>query len=319
MTYDAYEQLDGRPNELFEFVQNGVFYRVNPSSVDQLVGAVTYEALAGLSRTEPVQSAELSSGEVRVRVPSTFEIAAEFRGAVPSTLPSLTIFRRHLNDPDNEVFTYWKGTVVSCAFSDVYAELLCMTNTRLFTRPVPRVVYSGLCNHQLYDSQCAIIRGGYEFTGQVTTVDPDGVTMTISGLRSQAASIDSTLSLGLDAAALDIFWQRGVFKTTDSPGEARMVVEANVGGDPDSVRVNFPFRQIEAGDDISVVAGCDHSIETCVQKFNNVINFGGYPYVPGNINNPFQIELASGTNTSGGNSGGGSQTTPQGPILGPAK
>lgn len=41
-----------------------------------------------------------------------------------------------------------------------------------------------------------------------------------------------------------------------------------------------PFP-IAGGDAFTITPGCDKRIETCVQKFNNVLNFRGEPFVPG--------------------------------------
>jgi uncharacterized phage protein (TIGR02218 family) len=38
---------------------------------------------------------------------------------------------------------------------------------------------------------------------------------------------------------------------------------------------------IEVGDIFSIVAGCDKLRETCISKFNNILNFRGFPDVPG--------------------------------------
>lgn len=38
---------------------------------------------------------------------------------------------------------------------------------------------------------------------------------------------------------------------------------------------------IARGDRIRVIAGCDKRPETCLQKFNNFMNFRGFPHVPG--------------------------------------
>lgn len=38
---------------------------------------------------------------------------------------------------------------------------------------------------------------------------------------------------------------------------------------------------IQVGDQFTVVAGCDHSANTCSEKFGNIINFGGEPFIPG--------------------------------------
>ena len=44
------------------------------------------------------------------------------------------------------------------------------------------------------------------------------------------------------------------------------------------------------GQDVDVFAGCDHTVDTCDQKFDNVINYGGWPYVPSK--NPFESGIA---------------------------
>lgn len=43
-----------------------------------------------------------------------------------------------------------------------------------------------------------------------------------------------------------------------------------------------PARPIAAGDAFSVTAGCDKSVATCRTKFDNVVNFRGFPHMPGN-------------------------------------
>jgi uncharacterized phage protein (TIGR02218 family) len=39
---------------------------------------------------------------------------------------------------------------------------------------------------------------------------------------------------------------------------------------------------IATGDTFTVAAGCDKSLDTCISKFNNVANFRGLPFIPGN-------------------------------------
>jgi uncharacterized phage protein (TIGR02218 family) len=42
----------------------------------------------------------------------------------------------------------------------------------------------------------------------------------------------------------------------------------------------MPFP-IAAGDAFTIVAGCDRRLESCRQKFANVLNFRGEPFIPG--------------------------------------
>jgi uncharacterized phage protein (TIGR02218 family) len=39
--------------------------------------------------------------------------------------------------------------------------------------------------------------------------------------------------------------------------------------------------EIEVGDPYTVFYGCDKTLPTCRDTFNNVVNFRGEPYVPG--------------------------------------
>lgn len=302
MTYDATETADlGRPVELYEFNFAGVVYRRTSAATDQAIGGNTYSVLAGLSRSEPVQGNEASAGEISIVCPADFAVASAFRGTIPSHLPSLTIFRKHLNDVDDEAVTYWKGTIVSASMSadGRKATLLGQPPTALFSRVMPRRVFSALCQHQLYDGLCGVDRQLYRFTGVLTALDLAGTTLTLTGLRAGATSIDTAQSLGLSASELDNFWNRGYIQTVASPGEFRSIIQTNVGGDPNVIKIAIPFRTASAGDDVDVFAGCNHEISThCNPKFKNAARFGGFPYVP--TVNPFEVELDSGrTNNPG--------------------
>jgi uncharacterized phage protein (TIGR02218 family) len=39
---------------------------------------------------------------------------------------------------------------------------------------------------------------------------------------------------------------------------------------------------VAAGDSFTVTAGCDKQFQTCHDRFNNVVNFRGFPHIPGN-------------------------------------
>lgn len=70
-----------------------------------------------------------------------------------------------------------------------------------------------------------------------------------------------------------------------TPTERRLIVEHNGA----EITLNYPFRAMAAGMEVTLYAGCDHSIETCDDKFNNLVNFLGFPYTPSL--NPFLVGL----------------------------
>lgn len=42
-----------------------------------------------------------------------------------------------------------------------------------------------------------------------------------------------------------------------------------------------PAAAIRPGDSFEIRAGCDKAAETCREKFDNLVNFGGFPHMPG--------------------------------------
>ena len=42
-----------------------------------------------------------------------------------------------------------------------------------------------------------------------------------------------------------------------------------------------PIRPIGAGDNFTIRAGCDKRIATCGARFGNLVNFRGFPHIPG--------------------------------------
>lgn len=47
-----------------------------------------------------------------------------------------------------------------------------------------------------------------------------------------------------------------------------------------TIALPMPYT-VAAGDDYILTAGCNKLISTCRDKFQNTVNFGGYPYLPG--------------------------------------
>lgn len=61
---------------------------------------------------------------------------------------------------------------------------------------------------------------------------------------------------------------------------------------------SMPYA-IVGGDEFSIRVGCDKSVETCLAKFNNVINFQGFPRMPGQ---DVALQFASQTDRNDGTS-----------------
>ena len=70
-------------------------------------------------------------------------------------------------------------------------------------------------------------------------------------------------------------------------GTERRLILTHIGN---ALLLNYPFRRISIGDEITMFAGCLHNSVDCLNKFNNGDNFLGFEYIP--YINPFEVGIA---------------------------
>jgi uncharacterized phage protein (TIGR02218 family) len=125
------------------------------------------------------------------------------------------------------------------------------------------------CDAELGDARCGIDLDdpAYRAAGSVTA---------ITGDRSFAAS-----GLGGFAAG---WFALGRLSWTSGPNAGRAAEVAShdvVAGARRLTLLEAPVRPIAVGHDFLVCAGCDKRLETCRDRFANVVNFRGFPHIPG--------------------------------------
>lgn len=296
MTFDAIETSEqAQPVEYLTFKNGANLWYYTNSNQEETIGARTFEPLA-YTRNEPEFSKNSDDGHIKFTVPQTIPIV-DFYGTLPaSNTSSVTIERVNRNDPDGGVQIFWKGQVASIKREGNFAEILGVPLTQLAAQ-IPRYTYSGLCNWFLFADGCQLTKENWRHTGTVLTLSTNQMDITVDGLRTQAQaladSIAPSVSPGLTTQQIDEYWLGGYCQT--SQGEVRSIYQADVGGNPDVIRIIQPFRNLEVSDDLTVYAGCDHTRATCHSKFNNHLRHGGFPDIP--IINPFDTELPKGSGT----------------------
>jgi uncharacterized phage protein (TIGR02218 family) len=124
---------------------------------------------------------------------------------------------------------------------------------------MPRNLFSPTCLHVLYDAGCGIIRGTFSLDG---AVGPGSNSNTINFSAARAGDVQGSL----------------VFTSGANANVRATVRSVNVGVSY-LLMYPLPFAPAE-GDAFNVAFGCDHTQATCQSKFNNLINFRGFPYVP---------------------------------------
>lgn len=115
----------------------------------------------------------------------------------------------------------------------------------------------------------------------LTNFTTTGTVATVTDRRSFTATF-TDLATGQPPPDSDFFSNAGVLTWTSGANNGRkhVVRRHETGG---ALQLYLPaWFDIEAGDTFSVHAGCDHILTGhCRTRFDNVVNFGGEPHVPG--------------------------------------
>jgi uncharacterized phage protein (TIGR02218 family) len=129
-------------------------------------------------------------------------------------------------------------------------------------------LYQAGCSADLGDDQC-----------KVALASP---TFSTSANATSGGRLDMRAALGAYASG----WFTGgvVTFTSGANASARAVVKAHavVGAAHIISFWTLLAHQVAAGDAFSITAGCDKAFATCRSKFDNIVNFRGFPHMPGN-------------------------------------
>lgn len=134
-------------------------------------------------------------------------------------------------------------------------------------RPIGRVIHAG-CDAILGDARCGfdLARPGYSGRFAVARVEGAAVLEFDTAGGFEAGWFERGICRVLDGAAAGL---RGWVKS-DRILQGRRVVE---------MWQDFG-AEVLAGDSVELVAGCDKRAVTCREKFDNFLNFRGFPDVP---------------------------------------
>lgn len=130
-------------------------------------------------------------------------------------------------------------------------------------------VYGATCDATLGDARCGVDLEDPAYKGTGTVTSSSEATIHATGLGSFAEG----------------FFSRGRVTFTSGANEGLAFnVRLHTTGSSDAVihLWEAPVYAVEAGDTFTVTAGCDKRLETCRDKFANVVNFRGFPHIPGN-------------------------------------
>jgi len=207
-----------------------------------------------------VSRGRIATGQehLTVTLPGDHDFPAQYTTIAPGQVGTLTIQAYHFSDP-SDVRVIYKGLVRAVAFtSDMSkSQLSVVPISDAFDKEIPQRTFQAACNNVLYDTDCKVSSGSFQYVGNCTAVA--GNVVTIAGLN----------------AAKGTGWGTSGF-IAFGVQDYRLILSQ----DGDDCTLSLPFYADVLDESLDVFAGCDHTIATCDTKFTNEINFGGSPYVP---------------------------------------
>lgn len=247
--------------ELYKFQCGSSFFAYAATSgksfrFENLVFEPEYIVRTGLH-----YSSDYAKDTLTVTIPASNAIAQIYMNGTPEHLLHLTVYRGSKHAAS---FTpIWVGLVNGASFdfsSDTFVcELACETAASRMERFGLARCYQLTCPHTLYGTFCGVNQASFAEARQISVTS--GFSVTVSG-----------------AAFADGYFTAGQLVRQDG---SRRFVAANTGNTLTLER-GLP---LSVGDTVTLYPGCDKSRATCVNKFSNGVNFGGFPWMP--LSSPF--------------------------------
>lgn len=257
--------------DLYTFVLlGGTVLRYASADVDIRLSALTFCSSGPLlkrGRTRVVIGLEVDTLEVTVYADNTHLVGgvpwlqAVRSGAFDGASVKLErAFMVAWGDTSAGTVILFEGRVAEAIASRTEAKLTVRSDLELLNIKLPRNLYQPGCIHTLFDAGCGLSKAAFAVN-----------TSTTSG------STRDTLNCGLGQAAG--YFDLGTVTFTGGPnaGVTRTVKFYS----PGVFKLSYPLPSIpNLGDGFTAYPGCDKLQATCQNKFNNLANFRGFPYVP---------------------------------------
>jgi uncharacterized phage protein (TIGR02218 family) len=256
---------DSRPRDCYEFVLPSlVRYRLTSATRDVTIDGQTFRA--GTIQRGEINIPTIGTAPADVEITMLVSHALPqrwLRGGIPPRHVLMNLYRKQMRS--GEYRLEWTGVVMSLQCEKHIAKFrVSARGDESAGRRLPTITVGHECPHILYDQQCQVDRSTFKVTTTAAMLNGREVTLaSIGGKPDDWAQWGELLHV--------------------ASGE-RMTIQSQVGT---AITIQVPIVDMQVGDAVEVYAGCDHNVSTCLAKFANQVNYGGFPHMP--TKNPFVL------------------------------
>lgn len=168
----------------------------------------------------------------------------------------VTIARGLVSSFDSQYLIIFTGNIRAVQIEGVYAVAECISLGSILDSVWPRDIHSSFCQNTLFDTRCGLSSADYQLNFTVESLTGKG------GLVSSEIGVDGNLYTGgYVVYSKDFRWITL--------------------GENNTFHLHVPFdARVAPGIVLRAYQGCSKSAIDCKNKFNNISNFNGCPYIP---------------------------------------
>ncbi len=257
-----------KPKELYRFVEGALVWTVTSSDSEETHGGETYVSSA-IGRDEAESKNELSRANLTVSVSIDDPMGRRWLKTVIDSVVSLTVFSKE----DSTVSVVWKGRLSAVKPEATSIKLVFESIFTSLRRPGLRQRYQRSCPHVLYGRGCNLNKDDWAVSGLVANVSTTEVIMPIA-----SSFANGYFSSGIIEAP------NGTLRfITNHSGQNLSLIRPL--DDLTDEFINNGYGNNYGGIVVRIFPGCDRSRGVCLGRYDNLNNFGGFPFIP--TKNPF--------------------------------
>lgn len=262
MSFDPIEISDdeGRPIFLYSFTVGAAVFRYTSGDADVILNGYKWTAVP-ISDDGVKLTGEAVTDSIVITAPNTIAPAQMFIGTPPSQAVMVGIY--HYHEGDTEAVLGYVGELMQVGQPQPgTATFTCDAISASMQRDGLRLGWQRTCPYALYDTlTCKVDKAAHALETKVFEIVGNNVV-----LQDANSLPDGTLAGGF------IEWEHPV-RGTEFRG-----IETHVGN---TVGMFGLADGLYYGLDVKAYPGCDRRVATCTTKFNNLVNYGGVPDMPG--------------------------------------
>lgn len=248
-------------------------YAYTDAETEIVHDSVTYLPVA-IDRDSVSASGTLDKASIKIQMEAGLELGDQFLAYPPNQVVNLIIRQGHFGDDPEDVTNFpvvWTGRVLGCGHPPGETHYTCEPISTAMKRPGLHRNYQVSCPHVLYGPDCKANRATATIERTVQSLTQTSITLPSGWVGPHAYQ---KYFGGM------VTWLRG-----DGGMEARSILSS---ADGLTLRISGNTRGLAPGATVKLILGCSHSVVKsgaalvgdCADLHNNILNFGGQPFIP---------------------------------------